>query len=137
MRIKVNFKCIKKDDESSQQGDITSEMSPLLAVYSWKPKKGEAVMDFIAALTRYDHECVVEGDCEKGVKCMAVAGANGGAVLLANLSKQSVLLKLECDGMRIHKVRMIDNLRTDIVVPMLASLPPLSILLVECTTGKG
>ena len=111
-------------------------MSPLLAVYSWKPKKGEAVMDFIAALARYDHECVVEDDCEKGVKCMAVAGANGGAVLLANLSKQAVPLKFESVGQNIAKVRIIDGHRTDVVVPMVAALPSLSILLVECTAGK-
>lgn len=134
MKIKVDFNRVKKEDaESLQQGDVTSEMSPLLAAYSWKPKKGEAVMDFVAALARYDHECVVEGDCEKGVTCMAVAGANGGAVLLANLSKLSVPLKFESVGLAIAKARIIDSHRTDVIVPMVAALPSLSILLIECS----
>ena len=68
---------------------------------------------------------------------MAAVGKGHGVVLIANLSKSSVPLKMECKGMKVKTVRLIDNNRTDVRIPMLAALPPLSILQIKCSAEKS
>ena len=94
-------------------------------------------MSFIGELAEYKQECQVEVDEGNSVKCMAVSNDVRGAILLVNLAKIAKPIRLECLGMTVDTLRLIDNNRTDVVVPMLASLPPLSILLIKCSAEKG
>ena len=135
MKLIVDFEKRKAGVPANESWDIPSELMPLISAYAWKPKKGDAVMDFIAELAECETEC--ESACDDAnVKCMAAAGTGRGIVLIANLSKSSVPIKMECKGMKVKAVRLIDNNRTDVRVPLLASLPPLSILLMECSAEK-
>ena len=135
MKLIIDFEKRKEGAPASESWDIPSELMPLISAYAWKPKKGDAVMDFIAELAECETEC--ESACDDAnVKCMAAAGRGRGIVLIANLSKSSVPLRMECRGMKVKTVRLIDNNRTDVRVPLLASLPPLSILLIECSAEK-
>ena len=135
MKIIVDFEKRKAGLPANESWDIPNELMPLISTYAWKPKKGDAVMDFIAELSECESECETQCD-DTNVKCMAAEGKGHGVVLIANLSKSSVPLKMECRGMKVKAVRLIDNNRTDVRVPLLASLPPLSILLMECSAEK-
>ena len=135
MKVIVDFEKRKTGASANESWDIPNELMPLISAYAWKPKKGDAVMDFIAELSECESECETQCD-DANVKCMAAEGEGHGVVLIANLSKSSVPLKMECRGMKVKTVRLIDNNRTDVRVPLLASLPPLSILLIECSAEK-
>ena len=135
MKIIVDFEKRKAGAPANESWDIPNELMPLISAYAWKPKKGDAVMDFVAELSECETECEFTCD-DANVKCMAAVGKGRGIVLIANLSKSSVPLKMECRGMKVKAVRLIDNNRTDVRVPLLASLPPLSILLIECSAEK-
>ena len=131
MKIIVDFEKRKAGLPANESWDIPNELMPLISTYAWKPKKGDAVMDFVAELAECETEC--ESACDDAnVKCMAAVGKGHGVVLIANLSKSSVPLKMECRGMKVKTVRLIDNNRTDVSVPMLAALPQLSILQIKC-----
>ena len=135
MKLIVDFEKRKEGALANESWDIPNELMPLISAYAWKPKKGDAVMDFIAELSECETEC--EFPCEDAnVKCMAAVGRGHGIVMIANLSKSSVPLKMECKGMKVKTVRLIDNNRTDVRIPMLAALPPLSILQIKCSTEK-
>ena len=135
MKLIVDFEKRKAGVPANESWDIPNELMPLISAYAWKPKKGDAVMDFIAELAECETEC--ESACDDAnVKCMAAAGTGRGIVLIANLSKSSVPLKMECKGMKVKTVRLIDNNRTDVCIPMLAALPPQSILQIKCSAGK-
>ena len=135
MKLIVDFEKRKAGLPANESWDIPNELMPLISAYAWKPKKGDAVMDFIAELSECETEC--ESQCDDAnVKCMAAVGKGHGVVLIANLSKSSVPLKMECKGMKVKTVRLIDNNWTDVSVPMLAALPPLSILQIKCSAGK-
>ena len=131
MTIKANFNRIKEEN-AEERVSCESDMSQLLSVCSRDSKKGDAVMDFLAALARYDHECVVEGVRESGVEVMAVVGDDSGAVLFVNSSARAIPLTFESVGLDVVRVRVIDSHRTNAVVPFGAELLPLSIQLVEC-----
>ena len=135
MKLMVDFEKRKAGVSANESWDVPNELMPLISAYAWKPKKGDAVMDFIAELSECETECEFTCD-DANVKCMAAAGKGRGIVLIANLSKSSVSIKAECRGMKVKAVRLIDNNRTDVRVPLLASLPPLSILLIECSVEK-
>ena len=135
MKIIVDFEKRKAGVPASESWDIPNELMPLISAYAWKPKKGDAVMDFIAELSECETECEFTCD-DANVKCMAAVGKGRGIVLIANLSKSSVPLKMECRGMKVKTVRLIDNNRTDVHIPMLAALPPLSILQIKCSAEK-
>ena len=135
MKIIVDFEKRKTGASANESWDIPNELMPLISAYAWKPKKGDAVMDFIAELSECESECETQCD-DANVKCMAAEGKGHGVVLIANLSKSSVPLKMECKGMKVKTVRLIDNNRTDVRVPMLAALPPLSILQIKCSAEK-
>ena len=135
MKIMVDFEKRKAGLPANESWDIPNELMPLISTYAWKPKKGDAVMDFIAELSECESECETQCD-DTNVKCMAAVGEGHGVVLIANLSKSSVPLKMECRGMKVKTVRLIDNNRTDVSVPMLAALPPLSILQIKCLAEK-
>ena len=135
MKIIVDFEKRKAGTSANESWDIPNELMPLISAYAWKPKKGDAVMDFIAELSECEIECEFTCD-DANVKCMAAVGKGRGIVLIANLSKSSVPLKMECKGMKVKTVRLIDNNRTDVSVPMLAALPPLSILQIKCSVEK-
>ena len=135
MKIIVDFEKRKAGLPANESWDIPNELMPLISAYAWKPKKGDAVMDFIAELSECESECETQCD-DTNVKCMAAKGKGHGVVLIANLSKSSVPLKMECRGMKVKTVRLIDNNRTDVRIPMLAALPPLSILQIKCSAGK-
>ena len=135
MKVIVDFKKRKEVAQASESWDIPNELMPLISTYAWKPKKGDAVMDFIAELSECETEC--ESTCDDAnVKCMAAVGKGHGVVLIANLAKSSVSLKMECKGMKMKTVRLIDNNRTDVCVPLLAALPPLSVLLIKCSAEE-
>ena len=135
MKIMVDFEKRKAGVPANESWDIPNELMPLISAYAWKPKKGDAVMDFIAELSECETEC--ESQCDDAnVKCMAAVGKGHGVVLIANLSKSSVPLKMECKGMKVKTVRLIDNNRTDVRIPMLAAMPPLSILQIKCSAEK-
>ena len=135
MKLIVDFEKRKAGLPANESWDIPNELMPLISTYAWKPKKGDAVMDFIAELSECETECEFTCD-DANVKCMAAEGTGHGVVLIANLSKSSVPLKMECKGMKVKTVRLIDNNRTDVRVPMLAALPPLSILQIKCSAEK-
>ena len=135
MKIIVDFEKRKAGAPANESLDIPNELMPLISAYAWKPKKGDAVMDFIAELSECETECEFTCD-DANVKCMAAVGKGHGVVLIANLSKSSVPLKMECKGMKVKTVRLIDNNRTDVRIPMLAALPPLSILQIKCSAKK-
>ena len=135
MKIIVDFEKRKTGASANESWDIPNELMPLISAYAWKPKKGDAVMDFIAELSECETECEFTCD-DANVKCMAAVGEGRGIVLIANLSKSSVPLKMECRGMKVKTVRLIDNNRTDVCIPMLAALPPLSILQIKCSAEK-
>ena len=135
MKIIVDFEKRKAGVPANESWDIPNELMPLISAYAWKPKKGDAVMDFIAELSECETECESQCD-EANVKCMAAVGKGHGVVMIANLSKSSVPLKMECKGMKVKTVRLIDNNRTDVSLPMLAALPPLSILQIKCSAEK-
>ena len=135
MRLIVDFEKRKAGAPANESWDIPKELMPLISAYAWKPKKGDAVMDFIAELSECETECEFTCD-EANVKCMAAVGRGHGIVLIANLSKSSVPLKMECKGMKVKSIRLIDNNRTDVRIPMLAALPPLSILQIKCSAEK-
>ena len=135
MKIIVDFEKRKAGAPANESWDIPNELMPLISAYAWKPKKGDAVMDFIAELSECETECEFTCD-EANVKCMAAVGKGHGVVLIANLSKSSVPIKMECKGMKVKTVRLIDNNRTDVRIPMLAALPPLSILQIKCSAEK-
>ena len=135
MKIIVDFEKRKAGAPANESWDIPNELMPLISAYAWKPKKGDAVMDFIAELSECETECEFTCD-DANVKCMAVVGKGRGIVLIANLAKSSVPLRMECRGMKVKTVRLIDNNRTDVRIPMLAALPPLSILQIKCSAGK-
>ena len=135
MKIIVDFEKRKTGASANESWDIPNELMPLISAYAWKPKKGDAVMDFIAELSECETECEFTCD-DANVKCMAAVGKGHGVVLIANLSKSSVPLKMECKGMKVKTVRLIDNNRTDVRIPMLAALPPLSILQIKCSAEK-
>ena len=135
MKIIVDFEKRKTGASANESWDIPNELMPLISAYAWKPKKGDAVMDFVAELSECETECEFTCD-DANVKCMAAVGRGRGIVLIANLSKSSVPLKMECKGMKVKTVRLIDNNRTDVRVPLLASLPPLSILQIKCSAEK-
>ena len=135
MKLIVDFEKRKAGTSANESWDIPNELMPLISAYAWKPKKSDAVMDFIAELSECETEC--EFTCnDANVKCMAAVGKGHGVVLIANLSKSSVPLKMECKGMKVKTVRLIDNNRTDVRIPMLAALPPLSILQIKCSAEK-
>ena len=135
MKIIVDFEKRKTGASANESWDIPNELMPLITAYAWKPKKGNAVMDFVAELAECETEC--ESACDDAnVKCMAAAGTGRGIVLIANLAKSSVPLRMECRGMKVKTVRLIDNNRTDVRIPMLAALPPQSILQIKCSAEK-
>ena len=135
MKLLVDFEKRKAGVSANESWDVPNELMPLISAYAWKPKKGDAVMDFIAELSECESECETQCD-DTNVKCMAAVGKGRGVVLIANLSKSSVPLKMECRGMKVKTVRLIDNNRTDVRIPMLAALPPLSILQIKCSAEK-
>ena len=135
MKLIVDFEKRKEGAPASESWDIPNELMPLISAYAWKPKKDDAVMDFIAELSECETECEFTYD-DANVKCMAAVGRGRGIVLIANLSKSSVPIKMECKGMKVKAVRLIDNNRTDVRVPLLAALPPLSILQIKCSAEK-
>jgi len=111
---------------------ISEELKPLLAAYAWKPKKSEAVLDFLSELLEGDYVC--ETTCwDEILTCVAVAGNGQRLLLLANLTERSVPISLDVGDAAVDSVRLIDESRTDVVVPMLSAAPPLSILLVSFT----
>ena len=135
MKLIVDFEKRKAGVPASESWDIPNELMPLITAYAWTLKKGDAVMDFVAELAECETEC--ESACDDAnVKCMAAAGKGHGVMLIANLSKSSVPLKMECKGMKVKTVRLIDNNRTDVCIPMLAAMPPLSILQIKCSAEK-
>ena len=135
MKLIVDFEKRKAGVPANESWDIPNELMPLISAYAWRPKKGDAVMDFISELSECETECEFTCD-DANAKCMAAVGKGDGVVLIANLLKSSVPLKMECKGMKVKTVRLIDNNRTDVCVPMLAALPPLSILQIKCSAEK-
>ena len=138
MKIRIGSNRVVKDNPTkTAAGAVSEDLNPLLLAYAWKPKKCEALMSFIGDFAEYEKECQVELDEGNSVKCMAVSNDVRGAILLVNLAKTAKPIRLECLGMTVDTLRLIDNNRTDVVVPMLASLPPLSVLLIKCSAEKG
>lgn len=130
MKIRVDFGKKAVMRPCGNGAGISEELKPLLAAYAWKPKKSEAVLDFLSELLEGD--CVCETSCLDGdLTCVAVAGNGRRLLLLANLSERSVSLSIDAGGAAVSTVRLIDNSRTDVVVPMLAAAPPLSVLLMS------
>ena len=134
MKIIVDFEKRKTGASANESWDIPNELMPLISAYAWKPKKGDAVMDFVAELSECETEC--ESACDDAnVKCIAVAGKGWRLALLGNFADASVPVQLDAGGAAVSSVRLIDNNRTDVAVPSLAAMPPLSIALVafkEC-----
>lgn len=71
MKLMVDFEKRKAGASANESWDIPSELMPLISEYAWKPKKGDAVMDFIAELSECETECEFTCD-DANVKCMAV-----------------------------------------------------------------
>lgn len=129
MKLIVDFDKEAKGLITDDGNLFTEELRPILDAYSWKPKKGEAVLDFLSEVAECDHVC--ETRCEGGdLHCIAVSGEDRRLVLLANFADASVPIQLDAGGAAVSSVRLIDNNRTDVPVPSLAALPPLSIALV-------
>ena len=57
MKLMVDFENRKTGAPANESWDIPNELMPLISAYAWKPKKGDAVMDFIAELSECETEC--------------------------------------------------------------------------------
>ena len=129
MKLIVDFDKEAGELAADDGNRFTEELRPLLKAYSWKPKKGEAVLDLLAEIAECERIC--EARCEGGdLHCIAVAGADRRLVLVANFADASVAVQFDVGGAAVSSVRLIDNNRTDVALPSLAVLPPLSIALV-------
>lgn len=128
MKIQVSFDKVKAERPTGDGVGFADALKPLMEAYSWKPKKGEAILDFLSELAQANRECEVSCD-DRCVSCMAVAGRGRRLLLVANLTDAMRPLKLDVGDYRPVSVRLIDQNRTNVTVPMLATLPPLAVLL--------
>ena len=129
MKIKVDFKAVKTGREDA---DVLKEaLRPICEAYAQRPNKAEAVLAFADALGKFAHECASTSDDQTHGACAAAVGGGRGAVVIANPTKDFVPFVLECDGLKVETSRIIDNHRTDVECPLLSTLSPFSVVLVE------
>ena len=132
MKIKVDFTAHKDGCEDAKV--LKEALGPICEAYAERPKKAEAVLAFAEELAKFSHECVSTSDDQGHGACAAAVGGGRGAVVIANPTKDFVPFVLKCDGLRGMSSRIIDNHRTDVECPLLSTLSPFSVVLIEGET---
>lgn len=132
MRIKVDFSSRKDGREDAKV--LKEALGPICEAYAERPKKADAVLAFAEELSRFSHECVSTSDDQGHGACAAAGGGGRGAVVIANPTKDFVPFVVECVGMKGMTTRIIDNHSTNVEAPLLSSISPFSVVLIEGET---
>lgn len=132
MKVKVDFTSVVEGREDAKV--LNEALQPISDAYAQRPNKVEAVAAFADALTKFAHECVSECDDANHGACAAAVGGGRGVVVIANPTKDHVPFVLDCVGLTGMTSRIIDNHRTDVECPLLSTLAPHSVVLVEGET---
>jgi len=134
MKIKVDFTAIKEGREDAKV--LKEALQPLCEEYAQRPNKADAVRAFADELAKYAHECGSGCDDPNHGTCAAATGGGRGAVVIVNPTKDHIPFVLDCTGLKGMTSRIIDNHRTDVECPLLSTLSPFSVVLVEGETPK-
>ena len=129
MKIRVDFTAVRDGREDLKV--LKEALQPICENYAQRPGKGDAVLAFAEELTKYARECASTSDDATHGACAAAVGGGRGAVVIANPTKDFVPFVLKCDGLRGMTSRIIDNHRTDVECPLLSTLSPFSVVLIE------
>ena len=132
MKIKVDFTAVRDGREDLKV--LKEALQPICENYAQRPGKGDAVLAFAEELSKYARECASTSDDATHGACAAAVGGGRGAVVIANPTKDFVPFVLKCDGLRGMTSRIIDNHRTDVECPLLSTLSPFSVVLIEGET---
>ena len=132
MKIKVDFTATKDGREDLKV--LTEALRPICENYAQRQGKGDAVLAFAEELSKYARECASISDDATHGACAAAVGDGRGAVVIANPTKDFVPFVVECVGMKGMTSRIIDNHRTDVECPLLSTLSPFSVVLIEGET---
>ena len=132
MKIKINFTAVRDGREDLKV--LKEALQPICENYVQRPGKGDAVLAFAEELSKYARECVSTSDDATHGVCAAAVGGGRGAVVIANPTKDFVPFVVECVGMKGMTSRIIDNHRTAVECPLLSTLAPFSVVLIEGET---
>jgi len=132
MKITVDFTSVIEGREDEKV--LKEAILPICELYAERPKKSEAVGAFVDVLSKFARECVSGCDDPNHAACAAAVGGGRGAVVIANPTKDHVPFVLDCVGLKGIASRIIDNHRTDVECPLLSTLSPFSVVLVEGET---
>ena len=132
MKIRVDFTAAK--DGREDLNVLKEALQPICDHYAERPGKGDAVMAFAEELTKYARECASTSDDATHGACAAAVGGGRSAVVIANPTNDFVPFVLECVGMKGMTTRIIDNHSTNVEGPLLSSISPFSVVLIEGET---
>ena len=132
MKIKVDFTAANDGREDLKV--LKEALQPICENYAQRPGKGDAVLAFAEELTKYARECASTSDDATHGACAAAVGGGRGAVVIANPTKDFVPFVVECVGMKGMTTRIIDNHSTNVEAPLLSSISPFSVVLIEGET---
>ena len=106
------------------------EYSPLFNPLTCRPHKAYYALKCFNELYRLRTEVASSSD-DPEVYVAAAGGAQGGAVLVANISGDSVLFAPDLGGRKVLSCRITDATRTDEEVSVPSALPPHSFVLLK------
>ena len=132
MKIRVDFTAAK--DGREDLNVLKEALQPICENYAQRPGKGDAVLSFAGELTKYTRECASTSDDATHGACAAAVGGGRSAVVIANPTNDFVPFVLECVGMKGMTTRIIDNHSTNVEGPLLSSISPFSVVLIEGET---
>ena len=132
MKIKVDFTAVRDGREDLKV--LKEALQPVCDHYAERPGEGDAVLAFAEELKKYARECASTSDDATHGACAAAVGGGRGAVVIANPTKDFVPFVVECVGMKGMTTRIIDNHSTNVEAPLLSSISPFSVVLIEGET---
>ena len=104
--------------------------SPLFNPMTYKPHKAYYALKCFNELYRLKTEVSSSSD-DPNVYVMAAGDAAGGAVLVANISKNAVPFTPDLGGRKVLSCRITDATRTDAEIQMPSELPPHAFVLLK------
>lgn len=104
--------------------------SPLFNPMTYRPHKAYYAFTAFNELRKCGTAVKSTTDGTKGFHACAAKGVKGAAVMLANDTDKAIPLNCDFQGREIVAVRVTDNNRTDVTIPMPDKIPPRSFMVV-------
>lgn len=132
MKVYVDF---SRPKDSSNEDDCSlfrdMEDTPMGRLFIGNPQKFEALLDVFERLCTLEHEVHVAYESRADFACIAAGDGPRGMVVLINADSVALEIQLDCHGLSPVEWRIIDEERTDGVVPPMGTLPPISVVVVK------